>query len=153
MVGTEPAGNPTTPRSPEALAEVIGELTRAAHAVDRRLRRRTWVVALALLAVFVIGQVRSEIQQRQIRGTQRVQAETQRVQAEQQRQIQSNAHRIEVLVYGACQTRNEVAKRQAKLIDSAIAAEKRKPAPDVKRIHDLEQFRPSVESCGRPPSS
>lgn len=154
MMGTDPAGEPAVPAVPtnlEALAGVIGELTDAARTVDRRLRRRTWVVALALLAVFVIGQVRSEIQQRQIRGTQRVQAETQRVQAEQQRQIQANAHRIEVLVYGTCQTRNEAATRQATLIDSAIAAERRKPKPDAKRIRDLTQFRPAIESCGPKP--
>lgn len=130
MMGTDPAGEPAVPTNLAALAGVIGELTEAARTVDRRLRRRTWVVTLALLAVFVIGQVRSEIQQRQIR---------------------SNSHQIAVTQYDGCITRKEADLRQVTLIDSAIAAERRKPKPDAKRIHDLTQFRPAVESCGPKP--
>jgi hypothetical protein len=69
----------------------------------------------------------------------------------QQRAISANAHRIEVLFFEQCTIRNITAQNQIKLIDSAIASEKRKPKPDAKRIRDLEQFRPSVVNCGTRP--
>ena len=69
----------------------------------------------------------------------------------QQRQINVNARRLAVLSYAQCQIRAEAANRQRILINSAIAAEKRKPKPDAKRIKDLEDFRPAVENCGPKP--
>lgn len=130
MMGTDPAGEQTAPTNLEALAGVIGELTKAARTVDRRLRRRTLWVAVAFVVLILGLSVRFELQQRQISG---------------------NSHQIAVTQYEQCVIRNEAATRQATLIDSAIAAEKRKPAPDAKRIKDLTNFRPAIESCGPKP--
>ena len=69
----------------------------------------------------------------------------------QQRQIRSNNARIELLFYGQCVDRRADVLRQNALIDNAIAAEKRKPGPDRKRIADLSDFRNTVPACGTPP--
>jgi hypothetical protein len=120
----------TPPEGPGDLLRAVGELTAAARTVDRHVRHRSWLFA-ALLVVIVLGlAARTELQQRQIRG---------------------NAHRIEVLFYEQCTTRNDAALRQGALIDSAIEAERRKPKPDAKRVKDLQDFKPAVVDCGRKP--
>lgn len=69
----------------------------------------------------------------------------------QQRRIDRNSHMIAVTQYEQCQLRNAGTRRQNMLIDSAIAAEKRKPKPDVKRIEDLTNFRGATPDCGPKP--
>jgi hypothetical protein len=68
-----------------------------------------------------------------------------------QRAISRNATRIEQVVYAQCVLRNEGVTRQNVLIDSAIAAERRRPKPDAKRLHDLTEFKGAIVDCGRPP--
>lgn len=123
-----PQGEPGRPGPPGDVVQ--GE------AGPRGLRGRsltnTQITAVFLFVVlaFVVLSVRTEIQQRQ---------------------ISRNAHRIEVLNHGQCEVRNAGARNQIRLIDSAIAAEKRKPRPDAKRLRDLEDFKPPVVDCGPKP--
>lgn len=66
--------------------------------------------------------------------------------------IRDNQTRIARVQWDQCNLQHDAAVRQVTLIDSAIAAERRKgPAADTKRIRDLEQFKPAVVDCGRRP--
>jgi hypothetical protein len=69
----------------------------------------------------------------------------------QQRQISRNAAKLAQVVYTQCATQDQTNARQVILLDSAIAAERRKPKPDAKRIADLEKFKPDRINCGRKP--
>jgi hypothetical protein len=69
----------------------------------------------------------------------------------QQRQITANAAKLTQVVYTQCAIQDASNARQAQLIDSAIATERRKPKPDQKRIADLIKFRPDRIDCGSKP--
>jgi hypothetical protein len=69
----------------------------------------------------------------------------------QQQQISRNADKLAQVVYTQCVTQDASNARQAQLIDTAIAAEQRKPKPDAKRIADLIKFRPDRIDCGTKP--
>lgn len=105
------------------------------------------VLALAGFVVFVFMVLagRQEIQQRSI-------ARAQLRLDQQQQQITHNLDLIRQTQYDQCQLRNEGTARQNALIDSAIAAERRKPAPDRKRIADLTAFKGVLLNCGTPPT-
>ncbi len=100
-------------------------------AVDERLFRAQMLTIFAVVTIaFTTIAVRTEIQQRQ---------------------INANSRRLSQVVYAQCMVQSQTAARQIVLIDSAIAAERRKPRPDTKRLADLEKFRPSPINCGRKP--
>jgi len=123
-------GEPAKPTNLAEVAQAVRDLADATRIVGRRVRRRTqWFTAVVVLFLAAVT-VRTEIQQQQIR---------------------SNNARIEALLYGQCVDRRADVLRQNALIDNAIAAEKRKPAPDRKRIADLADFRSTVPACGTPP--
>lgn len=70
----------------------------------------------------------------------------------QSQDIRDNQVRIARVQHDQCVLQHDAAVRQVTLIDSAISAERRKgPAADLKRIRDLEQFKPAVVSCGARP--
>ena len=129
-MGGRGMGEPAKPTNLAAVAEAVRDLADATRIVDRRLRQRTQLFTAVVVLFLLAVTVRTEIQQQQIR---------------------SNNARIEVLLYGQCVARRADVLRQNALIDSAIAAEKRKPAPDRKRIADLGDFRATVPVCGTPP--
>lgn len=66
-------------------------------------------------------------------------------------QSNRNAHRIAVQSWSTCHDFNEGFMRQNAVIDSAIAAERRRPQPDAQRINDLVQFKLPVRNCGPKP--
>lgn len=105
-------------------------------------RAFTRLQALALFAVvvaaFAVVSVRTELITRQLR--------------DQQRQVGVNQTHITQLQYTQCTLRNNGTVRQNALIDSAIAAERRKPAPDLQRIEDLSAFKQPTVTCGKPPT-
>jgi hypothetical protein len=97
-----------------------------------RVLTRGQVLATAFFVVLAFGtvSVRQELQQRALARTQHLLRQTQ---------------------YDQCLLRNEGTARQNNLIDSGIAAERRKPVPDIKRIRDLTDFKVSLLNCGNPP--
>lgn len=66
-------------------------------------------------------------------------------------QIRRSAVRVEQVVYDQCATRNQSVRRQNALLDSAIAAERRKPVPNQRQIKALGQFKGAVVDCGARP--
>lgn len=104
-------------------------------------RNQLLVIFLLLVLAFSLLATRAEINQRAINRN--------------AAEIRENAAEIALLVYQECQTRNATAGRQIALIDAAIAAEKRKPAPDQKQIADLTKFKPVIVDCGpkQPPET
>lgn len=126
----------SAPKTQADLVRAVNELSAVTASVDRSLRRRTWWFT-AVIAVFaVVGFAATTI-----RGE------------SQDRAIERNADRIEGVVYRQCTDQRAYAIRANTTIDSAIEAEKRKPAPDAKRIRDLTNFRLPVGNCGKPPAS
>jgi len=120
-----------------ALRKSVQELAARSVRSERAIRRSKWniriVAFIAILGLAVGGVVfalRSE---------------------GQQRQITRQAVELARVVYTQCATQDASNARQAALIDTAIAAERRRPRPDPKRIADLGKFRPDRLSCGRKP--
>jgi len=119
------------------LRKSVQELAARSVRSERDIRRSKWnirVVALIAILGLAIGgvvfAVRSE---------------------GQQRQITRQAVELAQVVYTQCATQDASNARQAALIDTAIAAERRRPRPDPKRIADLEKFRPNRLDCGKKP--
>lgn len=67
------------------------------------------------------------------------------------KQATVNTHKIAVNQFDACTVLNEAAARSGVTIDSAVEAERRKPVPDQKRIHDLLNFKLPTRDCGAKP--
>lgn len=65
--------------------------------------------------------------------------------------VDANSRQIARTQYDQCQIRNTGTRRQNALLQSAIAAEKRKPKPDRKRIADLTNFLGATPDCGPAP--
>jgi len=102
----------------------------ARGAAGPALTRRQRIAGAALvLFVFVVLSVRQEIQQRSI--------------GRNQQDLRHN-------LYTQCLALNVGATRQNGLIDSAIAAERRRPQPDLQRIKDLTGFKVPRLGCGTP---
>jgi hypothetical protein len=99
--------------------------------------RRMLVIFAVVVVAFTAVAFRTEINQRGI--------------ARNQQEIGRNARLLQRVVYDQCTVRNQGTARQNVLIDSAIAAERRKPAPDEKRLKDLTDFRGVIVDCGRRP--
>jgi hypothetical protein len=99
---------------------------------------RMLVIFVFVVFAFALLAVRSEVQQRRLEAT--------------QRQADRNTQQIARTQYDLCLGDRADALRQNALIDNAIAAERRKPAPDAKRIRDLTDFRNTVPDCGQAPA-
>lgn len=99
----------------------------------------TQVTAVFLFVVlaFAVLSVRTEIQQRHINRN--------------SEQIIRNQHDNALLQYTICTDRNRANVALIKRIDVEIAAEKRKPHPDLKRISGLNVLKPAVPNCGPKP--
>ena len=123
-------GEPAKPTNLAEVARAVRDLADATRVVDRRLRQRTQLFTAVVVLFLAAVTVRTEVQQRQ---------------------IGRNQQQIERTQYAQCVLRNEGTARQNVLIDSAIAAEKRRPKPDQKRIHDLIDFRGPILDCGARP--
>ena len=123
-------GEPAKPTNLAEVARAVRDLADATRIVDRRLRQRTQLFTAVVVLFLLAVTVRTEVQQRQ---------------------IVDNGRRIERTQYDQCTLRNEGTARQNVLIDSAIAAERRRPKPDQKRIHDLTDFKQPVLNCGARP--
>lgn len=124
-------------QSVEALREAVGALAEGVAALDRvvgelrgEMRRRTYALVGLVVVVVLVGFA---------------------VTQDADRRIDANSRQLATVAYRQCQTIDATNQRQIELIDSAIAAERRKPSPDPKRIADLEQFKPSRVDCGPPP--
>jgi len=100
---------------------------------------RFQLLAIFLLIVFAFGvvAVRTEVQQRQLTKV--------------VHKADRNATLLAQAVYTQCTTQDASNARQAARIDIEIAAERRRPRPDPKRIEGLEKFRPNRLDCGRKP--
>lgn len=99
---------------------------------------RTRVVVLFVAFAFLVVSVRTELQARQIRAA--------------QAQIAQNQARIVRLQFEQCAARNVATARQNTLLDSAIAAERRRPVPDLRRVRDLTDFKAALLNCGPSPA-
>jgi hypothetical protein len=99
------------------------------HAGPALTRRQLIAGAALVLFVFVVLSIRQEVQQRSI--------------GRNQQEIRHN-------LYTQCAALNVAATRQNGLIDSAIAAERRRPDPDQQRIRDLTRFKVPMLVCGQP---
>jgi type II secretory pathway pseudopilin PulG len=121
--GPEPAG--------DGLEAAVVRLVDMVGALRAEMRRRTVALVGVLLVVVLVGFG---------------------VSVDADRRIDANTRQLATVTYRQCQTQDATNKRQIELIDSAIAAERRKPAPDRRRIADLEQFKPSRIDCGPAPS-
>jgi Collagen triple helix repeat (20 copies) len=101
------------------------------------LTRRQLVAGFALvLFVFVVLSFRQEVQQRSI--------------SHNQQMIRHNQEVTDQRMYRQCVALNAGTTRQNGLIDAAIAAEKRRPQPDLQRISDLSRFKLALLDCGPP---
>lgn len=114
----------------DGLEATLTRVIDALDAVRAEMRRRTRALVGLLLVVVVVGVAVSQ---------------------DADRRIDANSRQLATVTYRQCQTSDAGAKRQIELIDSAIAAERRKPAPDLKRIADLEKFKPNRLDCGPAP--
>lgn len=65
--------------------------------------------------------------------------------------ISAQATRLGQVVYAQCEARRVDIVRRNALLDDAIAAEKRRPKPDAKRLRGLTDFKEGVIDCGRRP--
>lgn len=108
-------------------------------------RRRALALAAVVVFAWIVLAVRSEVQQHAILRNQQQIRESQVRIAENQRQIARTQ-------YDQCALRNVGTRRQNALLDSAIAAEKRRATPDPKRIKDLTDFKGTLLDCGSPPA-
>jgi hypothetical protein len=99
------------------------------HAGPALTRRQLIAGGALVLFVFIVLSIRQEVQQRSI--------------GRNQQEIRHN-------LYTQCAALNVGATRQNGLIDSAIAAERRRPQPDLQRIRDLTRFKVPMLNCGPP---
>lgn len=93
-------------------------------------RLQAFVIFLVVILAFVVLALRVESNTSEIERSQRQIAKTQWTQ---------------------CTARNEATTRQNALLDSAIAAERRRPVPDQRRIRDITKFKGNILDCGVEP--
>jgi hypothetical protein len=115
---------------PETLNETVLRLIKEVHGLRDTIGRRSYLISAAIVFVFALLAVRTEIQQRQ---------------------TSFNSDQIARTQYEQCVTRRQATLKQNGLIDVEIAAEKREPAPDMRRVRDLENSKGGISDCGRRP--
>jgi len=131
---------PLGPERPAVLTR-LQAVRRAFHLSNRRLL----VLFCFLVLSFFVLAFRIEINGHDI-------AQSQATITDTQRRLVQTQDELNRLVYRQCLERNAGAARSNAVIQAAIDAEKRKPAPDAIRMRALENFKQAIPSCGVAPS-